>query len=66
MASAGQGMPRDRRPDPGTAAGPGRVTIVAEDKDWEAVISIEDDGVGEDPERVRQALAGDTSLDSIG
>ena len=47
-------------------AGPGRVTIVAEDKDWEAVISIEDDGVGEDPERVRQALAGDTSLDSIG
>jgi len=47
-------------------AGPGRVTIVAEDKDWEAVISIEDDGVGEDPERVRRALAGDASLDSVG
>ena len=46
--------------------GPGRVTIVAEDKDWEAVISIEDDGVGEDPERVRRALAGDSSLDSVG
>jgi len=46
--------------------GPGRVTIVAEDNDWEAVISIEDDGVGEDPERVRRALAGDSSLDSVG
>ncbi|HEX4977238.1 MAG TPA: histidine kinase [Nocardioides sp.] len=47
-------------------AGPGRITIVAEDNDREAAISIEDDGVGEDPERVRRALAGDSSLDSIG
>jgi two-component system LytT family sensor kinase len=47
-------------------AGSGTITIVAEDFDREAVISIEDDGVGEDPERVRRALAGDTSLDSIG
>ena len=46
--------------------GPGRVTIIAEDHDREAVISVEDDGVGEDPERVRRALAGDGSSDSIG
>jgi two-component system, LytTR family, sensor kinase len=46
--------------------GGGTITILAEDHDREAVISIEDDGVGEDPERVRRALAGDTSMDSIG
>ncbi|HEX2892390.1 MAG TPA: histidine kinase [Marmoricola sp.] len=46
--------------------GGGMITILAEDHDREAVISIEDDGVGEDPERVRRALAGDTSMDSIG
>jgi two-component system LytT family sensor kinase len=44
----------------------GSITILAEDADREAVISIEDDGVGESPERVRRALAGDASLDSIG
>ena len=44
----------------------GTITILAEDHDREAVISVEDDGVGEDPERVRRALAGDTSLDSVG
>ncbi len=46
--------------------GVGRVTITAEDQDREAVISVEDDGVGEDPEVVRRALAGDTSMDSVG
>jgi two-component system LytT family sensor kinase len=46
--------------------GPGRITIVAQDNDYEAVIAVEDDGVGEDPERVRRALAGDSSIDSIG
>ncbi len=46
--------------------GTGRVTIIAEDADQEAVISVEDDGVGEDPEKVRRALAGDTDLDSVG
>lgn len=44
----------------------GRITIHAEDQAREAVITIEDDGVGEDPERVRRALAGDASMDSIG
>jgi two-component system LytT family sensor kinase len=46
--------------------GPGRVTIIAEDSDREAVITVEDDGVGEDPERVRRALGGDTSMESVG
>ena len=46
--------------------GAGRISITAEDNDYEAVISVEDDGVGEDPERVRRALAGDTTLDSVG
>ncbi|GAA1477808.1 histidine kinase [Nocardioides aestuarii] len=44
----------------------GRLTIVARDLDQECVISVEDDGVGEDPERVRRALAGDADLDSVG
>ncbi|NYD43617.1 sensor histidine kinase [Nocardioides panaciterrulae] len=44
----------------------GSITILAEDADREAVISIEDDGVGESPDRVRRALAGDASLDSVG
>jgi two-component system LytT family sensor kinase len=46
--------------------GTGHVTIVAEDRDQECEISVEDDGVGEDPERVRRALAGDVSMDSVG
>jgi len=46
--------------------GPGQITIIAEDFDRECVISVEDDGLGEDPERVRRALAGDVSMDSIG
>ncbi|MEP6666884.1 MAG: histidine kinase [Nocardioidaceae bacterium] len=44
----------------------GHITIIAEDVGAEVVISIEDDGVGEDPERVRRALAGDTTVDSTG
>jgi two-component system LytT family sensor kinase len=46
--------------------GAGHIVILAEDQDREAVISVEDDGVGEDPDRVRRALAGDHSLDSVG
>jgi two-component system LytT family sensor kinase len=44
----------------------GTVTILAEDAGREAVITIEDNGAGEVPDRVRRALAGDTSLDSVG
>jgi two-component system, LytTR family, sensor kinase len=44
----------------------GHITIDAEDAGSDVVIAIEDDGVGEDPERVRRALSGDSSVDSIG
>lgn len=46
--------------------GPGKVTLLAEDAQSEALITIEDDGVGVAPERVRKALAGDSSTDSVG
>ena len=45
---------------------PGSVTIEAHDAGPDAVITIEDDGVGEDPELIRRALAGDASADSVG
>jgi two-component system LytT family sensor kinase len=48
------------------ADGIGRLSIEARDVDQECVIEVEDDGVGEDPDRVRRALAGDTELDSVG
>jgi two-component system LytT family sensor kinase len=44
----------------------GHISIVARDAGQEAVIEVEDDGSGEDPERVRRALAGDSGLDSVG
>jgi two-component system LytT family sensor kinase len=46
--------------------GAGHIAIIGEDHDAECVISVEDDGLGEEPERIRQALAGDVSLDSVG
>jgi two-component system LytT family sensor kinase len=46
--------------------GVGHITIIAEDHDRECLISVEDDGAGEDPERVRRALAGDPATDSVG
>ena len=44
----------------------GRISIVARDLDRECLITIEDDGQGEDPEKVRRALAGDADTDSVG
>ncbi len=44
----------------------GRIRISAADLGQECVIEVEDDGVGEDPEKIRRVLAGDESLDSIG
>ncbi len=44
----------------------GHITIDAEDVGAEVVIAIEDDGAGEDPERVRRSLAGDSRVDSVG
>ena len=46
--------------------GPGRVTIVARDVGQEALISVEDDGTGIDPDAVRRTLAGQPDGDSIG
>ncbi len=46
--------------------GGGRITIEARDADRECVIGIEDNGVGEDPERIRAVLAGDPGGDSVG
>jgi two-component system, LytTR family, sensor kinase len=50
----------------GPKASPGRVTIRAEDAGAECRISVEDDGVGMDPEEVRVQLAGEAETDSLG
>jgi len=50
----------------GGDGGAGHVSITARDRGAECLIEVEDDGVGEDPERVRRALAGDAALDSVG
>ncbi|MDN5894362.1 MAG: histidine kinase [Nocardioides sp.] len=46
--------------------GDGHITIVARDVSSDCLIEVEDNGAGEDPERVRRALAGDADLDSVG
>jgi|SRR5882757_293032 len=46
--------------------GVGHLVVVAADVGQECLISIEDDGVGMDPELVRRALAGTPGSDSIG
>ena len=46
--------------------GVGHITITARDRGQDCLIEVEDDGAGEDPERVRRALAGDAALDSVG
>jgi two-component system LytT family sensor kinase len=44
----------------------GTITIEARDVDRECEISVEDDGAGEDPERIRRVLAGEAGSDSVG
>ena len=46
--------------------GSGTVSIVAEDAGSECEISVEDDGAGSDPERVRAVLAGTAPADGSG
>jgi two-component system LytT family sensor kinase len=46
--------------------GVGHVTIQAEDLGAEALISVEDDGTGIDPEKVRDTLARHTTGDHVG
>lgn len=50
--------------EPKTAQG--HLTILAEDAGSAIIITIEDDGVGEAPDKVQRALNGDPSADSIG
>src|SRR4051794_41130984 len=49
-----------------SAEGGGHIRIVARDQGQDCVIEVEDDGAGEDPDVVRRALGGDSSLDSTG
>jgi two-component system LytT family sensor kinase len=46
--------------------GGGRVNIVATDMGSDAEISIEDDGIGSDPEAIRRVLDGQTDTQSVG
>lgn len=46
--------------------GAGTISLVALDEGADCVISIEDDGVGSDPETVRAVLSGDTTSASVG
>jgi two-component system LytT family sensor kinase len=46
--------------------GPGHISITAEDAGAFAEVTIEDDGVGMDPEQVRSVLAGHTDGDHVG
>ena len=46
--------------------GPGQISIVAEDVGSEALISVEDDGIGIEPDAVRRTLAGQPDGDSVG
>jgi two-component system LytT family sensor kinase len=50
----------------GPKAAPGLITIRAEDAGAECRISVEDDGVGMDPEQVRLQLAGEADGESLG
>lgn len=47
-------------------AEPGHITVIAEDAGPHVRISVEDDGVGEEPERLQRALDGDVDVDSVG
>jgi len=48
------------------ASGRGTVVVEASDAGSECLISIEDDGAGADPERIRAVLAGRSTSDSVG
>ena len=49
-----------------TKEGGGHVRIVASDEGAEAVITIEDDGVGSDPQAIRTVLDGRADADNVG
>jgi len=47
-------------------SGGGTITVIAEDDGAQCRITVEDDGAGSDPERVRQVLAGTADADDHG
>ncbi len=47
-------------------AADGHISIEARDVDRECVIAIEDNGAGQDPERIREVLSGTAGGDSVG
>jgi two-component system LytT family sensor kinase len=47
-------------------SGPGQITITATDEGVEAAISVEDNGIGSDPEAIRRALSGDADAEAVG
>ena len=47
-------------------SGGGTIWIDARDADRECVVAVEDDGAGQDPERIREVLAGGSGGDSVG
>ncbi|HEX2704710.1 MAG TPA: histidine kinase [Candidatus Lustribacter sp.] len=49
-----------------TKSGSGHVTITAGDAGPVAEISIEDDGIGSDPDVIRAVLSGESTVDSVG
>ncbi|WGW11064.1 histidine kinase [Saxibacter everestensis] len=63
-----EGAAHDRDDDKGQGQGKGHVSIVAKDDGDSALISVEDDGTGTDPDVIRRVLAGDdsSSPDSVG
>ena len=47
-------------------SGAGTITVIAQDAGTECVITIEDDGVGVEPDQIRRALSGAMQSDSVG
>ncbi len=46
--------------------GDGTVTVIAHDAGMECLITVEDDGIGSEPETVQAALSGDSTSASVG
>ena len=44
----------------------GRLEIIIQDADTEALVTVEDNGIGADPGRLRRALSGTTSEEGVG
>ena len=47
-------------------SGAGTITVIAQDAGTECVITIEDDGVGVEPDQIQRALSGEIQSDSVG